>query len=476
MTLAEKTWTHDEVRDISFILATSKDKPTALPSKDAQHLAHLVEELYLIYHDGRLITHLQAKESEMDSDLMSGMLTAIMDFVKDSFQKEGYLGAIDYGDSKILLENGKYCYLAVVIYGDYDDDLRSRLESTLRTIEVSLTGVLEEWNGDKAVLASAQDALRPILLSTASITREMIDTQKQGQDVKLISAWEFFQGYVKLKIAADNRTSTVVTDVRINLNYDDNVLRLDRLEPEYQHRGNEINVGNLDGRSRKTVALFLDPLICLKSVVNASMNFKTFRGEFNTVAMKPRSVEVVCPIFFTPENANTAMLRRLVTEELECQDVKLFEVPQGLPIMEAFQAAQSVMSGRDVQQVRQYRKQDPLEAEAWYFGLTKVKKRQMVVRISVLSDVNVIEIFASASDPASLTGLLAELGSDLQGQLKKMGRPIQQITNVTIKDSIINRSTLLFSGEGEDIVIEDSAVNRSDIIEEAKDDHDGRDG
>ena len=48
-----------------------------------------VEELYLIYKDGRLVKNLSDVEVKTDSDIMSGMLTAINDFVQDSFNTEG---------------------------------------------------------------------------------------------------------------------------------------------------------------------------------------------------------------------------------------------------------------------------------------------------------------------------------------------------------------------------------------------------
>ena len=74
-----------------------------------------VEELYLIYKDGRLIRNISAVEIKTDSDIMSGMLTAINDFVQDSFNTEGDLGSIDYGNNKIILQRENHSYLAAVV-------------------------------------------------------------------------------------------------------------------------------------------------------------------------------------------------------------------------------------------------------------------------------------------------------------------------------------------------------------------------
>ena len=51
-----------------------------------------------------MISSLMDEEAKVDSDIMSSMLTAINDFVKDSFQTSGNLGSIDYGENQIILE------------------------------------------------------------------------------------------------------------------------------------------------------------------------------------------------------------------------------------------------------------------------------------------------------------------------------------------------------------------------------------
>ena len=58
---------------------------------------------------------------------MSGMLTAINDFVQDSFNTEGDLGSIDYGNNKIILQREKHSYLAAVVYGEIDNYFKGKM-------------------------------------------------------------------------------------------------------------------------------------------------------------------------------------------------------------------------------------------------------------------------------------------------------------------------------------------------------------
>ena len=109
------------------------DNVTAIESKPVAK--YKVEELYLIYKDGRLIRNISAVEVKTDSDIMSGMLTAINDFVQDSFNTEGDLGDIGYGNNKIILQRGNNSYLAAVIYGEVDNYFKGKMINAVRSIE-----------------------------------------------------------------------------------------------------------------------------------------------------------------------------------------------------------------------------------------------------------------------------------------------------------------------------------------------------
>ena len=53
---------------------------------ESSHAPYKIQEMYLIYNDGRMLSSLMDEEAKVDEDIMSSMLTAINDFVKDSFQ------------------------------------------------------------------------------------------------------------------------------------------------------------------------------------------------------------------------------------------------------------------------------------------------------------------------------------------------------------------------------------------------------
>ena len=392
----------------------------------------VVEEVYVIYNDGRLVHHSCRDEAKcgVDTDLFGGMFTAIQQFIQDSMGGSNVTGAqqvgrLDYGENTILVERGKFLFLAVILYGDDKGVLRDAMRDTLNRIEGAHAGVIERWSGDTSQLAGVAALVAPLLALTADLSRDTIAARTTEEGIKMLSEVEFYQGYVRLKVAVRNDTKSVITNVAVDISYDTNVLRVHRIQPEYETLGTKVMLNTLSPREKKTVAYYLDPLICQESDIDGTTTFKDAKGAFGTVTMKRRRADIVCPIFFTEENANTAMLKRLVHEELKEQDSKLFAIPRILTTKDAFTLAKAVVRGHDVRFVREFVEDAPsYRAEAWFYGVTKVKKSKMVIRASVWDDPKNVEFSVASNRMEAITGLLAELGQNLNEALKEkyMGR------------------------------------------------------
>ena len=125
-----------------------------------------IEEVFLVYRDGVLIYHLSRSLSQdKDEDVLSGMLTAIQEFVRDAFVygEHRELHQLDFGEYRIMIERGPHVYLAVV-YSGKGAVVRRRVRSVLDHIETAYRGVLEDWDGDMEKVAGARDLIREYLL------------------------------------------------------------------------------------------------------------------------------------------------------------------------------------------------------------------------------------------------------------------------------------------------------------------------
>jgi len=382
----------------------------------------VVEEVFVVHHDGQLIAS-SAREGRRaeDADLMSGMLIAVQGIVQDGLRREGELESIKYGQSVVLIAAGAHVNLAVVVYGEPDEGLKDELEATVRRIETSYAGVIEQWGGDLSQLPGIEGMLQALVKRTERVTRDEVLATVPTPAVSALSAVDFYRGYVRLKVAAVNDTFGLVADATMEVEYDDTMLRLDRVEPSgLRLRGNRVAIGTIRPGERKTVAFFFDPQICQGSHIDGYLAYFDPEGQRHRVEMKRRTAEVVCPIFFTREQANTAMLRRLVSETLRASDLRAFRFPQDMEPAEAFKVGKLALGGFEVQAVRDFVEEGPpYEAEAWYYGETKVKGYKMAMRLAVVEERQALEFFVASTAMEPITGMLAEFRRELDRVLEE---------------------------------------------------------
>jgi OOP family OmpA-OmpF porin len=129
-----------------------------------------VEHVFLIHRKtGLLLEHVAAPHAAgQDPQLVSGMLTAIQDFVRDSFEgatggSEGGIDSLRLGDLLLWCEGGPFAFLAAVIRGNPPETLHAALRETLTRIHEDLRIPLEEFEGDTAPLGDLATPLESCL-------------------------------------------------------------------------------------------------------------------------------------------------------------------------------------------------------------------------------------------------------------------------------------------------------------------------
>ena len=130
-------------------------------------LVYRVEQVFLIHRDsGLLLNHLSHDNAvNHDADLVTSMLSAIADFVGDSFEvADGQaLDTVQYGELSIWLAQSPRAALALAIRGDAPAQLRTVMQKTLEDIETHFADSLEKFDGTTDSLAATQPFLNGCL-------------------------------------------------------------------------------------------------------------------------------------------------------------------------------------------------------------------------------------------------------------------------------------------------------------------------
>jgi tetratricopeptide (TPR) repeat protein len=130
-----------------------------------------VEAIYLVSQKGLTIKEVIRKETKLDPDIFSGMLTAVGDFVKDSLsmltgkEKEGSLNILGYENYRILIENLGDINLAVIITGKSNEFLINDMKEILVMVNQQYGIVLKEWDGNEKTVHGIDGIVRRLITS-----------------------------------------------------------------------------------------------------------------------------------------------------------------------------------------------------------------------------------------------------------------------------------------------------------------------
>ena len=140
----------------------------------ARSLNYRVEQVFLIHREtGLLLGHVAAGDGVVqDADLISGMLTAIQDFVRDSFgpRKSDELEVMQVGEFRLWLQHGPLALLAAVVSGQPPPELRQVFVRELEAIHREFGPALQSFAGDAASIAGAEPHLRQCLRGAQKAT------------------------------------------------------------------------------------------------------------------------------------------------------------------------------------------------------------------------------------------------------------------------------------------------------------------
>lgn len=133
-------------------------------------LVYRVEQVFLIHKETGLLLHHVAAAGTVteDADMVSGMMTAIQDFVQDSFQggqadKGGTLDTLRVGDLVVWIEQGPMAIIAGVIRGNAPEDLRLIFHQALEKIHNDFGSDLKDFQGDAALFEGVRPELQSCL-------------------------------------------------------------------------------------------------------------------------------------------------------------------------------------------------------------------------------------------------------------------------------------------------------------------------
>jgi OOP family OmpA-OmpF porin len=221
-------------------------------------LVYRVEQVFLIHRkSGLLLQHVSASPGAVqDADMVSGMLTAIRDFVHDSFGGADAAGldAFQVGDLTVWVEQGPLAILAGVIRGNPPQELKAVFAGAIEKIHGDQARALEAFEGD----ASPFERSRPALESCLKVQRQAAAAKTRGAPTRAATALKIALAVVLLGVGL-----LVVFSARRNRRWNDYLARVGALPgvvvASSERRGGKLYVNGLRDPLASDPAAMLAP-------------------------------------------------------------------------------------------------------------------------------------------------------------------------------------------------------------------------
>ncbi len=124
-----------------------------------------IDEILIMSTDGVLLDHYaRSSASEIDRDILSGMLSAVQGFVKESFtDRDASLRRLEMRDFTVLIEPGKHITVVGITSEKDNRELNDHLLRMMREIDKEMAGKFKDWDGCMDSIREVDDYVQKLL-------------------------------------------------------------------------------------------------------------------------------------------------------------------------------------------------------------------------------------------------------------------------------------------------------------------------
>ena len=125
----------------------------------------VIDEIFLMTPTGMLLKHYTRRlRPDQDEHIMAGMLTAVQNFIKESFDESGgRLKEIRFENYDILISHSKSVVVAAIISTRKPEKLRNQLRQVTEELEERFGERLAQWSGDKAAVGDVDQVMKQLI-------------------------------------------------------------------------------------------------------------------------------------------------------------------------------------------------------------------------------------------------------------------------------------------------------------------------
>ncbi len=247
------------------------------------------------------------------------------------------------------------------------------------------------------------------------------DAIQLGGGIILKREYDYVGGDIRFKVAVQNVSKTVLTDINVILN--------PTSQYEVSERIKMINF--LKPNETRGVDFMLTPLTCGKSMIYGTATYVDPFGNPHSATVQPKEIWVKCPLVKakTVEENRIAQLKKTLQKTFTTIEIS------GIPKTQAFKSAREQVAALDVAEVFV----DEKNYQATFSGIAKVGGDELLVELEVGKEIS-LEVYTK--DIRQATGFLAYIKNLINLSIdvvKKLGVKVEKISEQVLNCFDINQ-------------------------------------
>jgi OOP family OmpA-OmpF porin len=155
-------------RSIKWRISAYRTKRSFAEVMLSETMIYQVEQVFLIHREtSLLIKHLTSSNAVVrDPDMVSGMLSAVTEFVKDSFvvNKQQNVKSIKFGQLNLIFEAGPHAIIVAAVRGIIPSDLQVTIREQIEELHRLFGSSLESYDGVAEEFPDTYEQLEKCLL------------------------------------------------------------------------------------------------------------------------------------------------------------------------------------------------------------------------------------------------------------------------------------------------------------------------
>jgi len=144
--------------------------------------------VFLINESGMLLAKSGGSDG-MDADIFAGMLSAVQNFVRDSFDSGGHqaagLGKLVYGDMTIMTEHAPGIFITAVAKGKEHPQMRAVLAGAAREICETHGKAMASWTGNMSELGPLQEGIDALARSRFLVRKDLEGVKFENERLRI---------------------------------------------------------------------------------------------------------------------------------------------------------------------------------------------------------------------------------------------------------------------------------------------------